>query len=176
MASAAATGTSHAVRQRRKKLTLAGKAMGTGSGARIRPSLRSRASSAFHTAALGSSASCSSVACDRMVLRSNKRPEHDTHEFKCACCSGVGVPSMHSGRSRSNSTQFITTSLPEPPLAPSFFGLFGSIRAKELSQFQASFVQLRLAISDRAPDNPCDLVVLVSFHIVQYEDRTITRR
>src|SRR5262245_58526038 len=55
-------------------------------------------------------------------------------------------------------------------------GLFGSVCPEELPHLDPRFVQLRLAVSNRAPDDTRNLVVLVPFYVVKYKDRTITRR
>jgi hypothetical protein len=66
---------------------------------------------------------------------------------------------------------------PIPLPAPSRLnGLFGSARPKELAQLHACFVQLRLAVADRTTYQFGNLVVFVSFYIVEDEDGAVTRR
>jgi len=55
--------------------------------------------------------------------------------------------------------------------------LFGLILLPEKSaQFHSCFMKLRLGGSDRAPQHPCDLFMLVAFDVVQGEDRAIAGR
>src|SRR5215469_6505452 len=175
IASAAATGTSHAVCQRRNQ------GAGGGVGRRISPSLRNCASMAFHSIGLGSAESASVLACTEMSFRSASRLVQAGQEFKCACRSWVWPPSRNSGRMRSNSRQFIQTLSPNfapqrkifrvgvadtAPGSSSFSGLYGSIRAKELTQFQTGFMQLRLAVSDRTTHHLGNFVMLKTFDVV----------
>src|SRR5215467_6202216 len=175
IARAAATGTSHAVCQRRNQ------GAGGGVGRRISPSLRNCASMAFHSIGLGSAESASVLACTEMSFRSASRVEQAGQEFKCACRSVVWPPSSTSGRMRSNSRQFIQ------PLSPNFApqrqifrvgvadtasgslsssGLFGSIGAKELTQLQTGFMQLRFAVSDRTTDHLRNFVMLKALDVM----------
>src|SRR6185312_9872557 len=104
---AAATGTNHAVRHRRKKLGCEGRA-----GCLISPSFRSCASIEFQILTLGSSNSRSDDASAEIRLKSANKSEHAEHEFKCARCSEVLSPSRYSDRAFSNCRQFIQP-LPE---------------------------------------------------------------
>src|SRR6185503_1716866 len=82
----------------------------------------------------------------------------------------LGIPATVN-RPSSNSTQFILH------LSPMFRrGLFGSTRLERLAQLHARFVQLRFAVADGASHHSSNLVVFVSFHIVQYKNPSVSRR
>src|SRR4029077_13292477 len=55
-------------------------------------------------------------------------------------------------------------------------GLCGSIHLEQVAQFHARLMQLRLAVADRASHDACDLIMFVTLHVVQHENRTITGR
>src|SRR5215813_4157100 len=65
------------------------------------------------------------------------------------------------------------TTAAQPALAAD--GLFGSAEFQQVAQLHARLVQLRLAVADGATHHFGNLVVLVSFYIVQYENDAVTR-
>src|SRR5208337_4787570 len=63
------------------------------------------------------------------------------------------------------------TGLPSVPC-----GLFGSADPKEIAQFHSRFMKLRLAVADRATHHLGDLIMFITFNIVQHKNDSITRR
>src|ERR1035438_2777087 len=55
-------------------------------------------------------------------------------------------------------------------------GLFGSHELQKIPQLQASFVELRLTVANRAAHHLGNFVMLEPFDIVQHKNRSITRR
>ena len=74
------------------------------------------------------------------------------------------------------SSYFISPKVPSSDRSLRLCGLFGSARLERLAQFHARLVQLRFAVADGTSHHGSNLVVLVSFYIVQHKNPSISRR
>src|SRR5215469_1537749 len=169
-------------------------------GGRISPSLRKANSMEFQTRGLGSLVSLSTRAETAIRFNSASNARQVGQVSRWACCSTL-LPSSISAKLCCSSTQVIPLSpqayadkltaitLPTAVLAPlpelhlyyffpcsGFGGLFGSLHLEQVAQFHPRFVQLGLAIADRASHDCGNLIMLVSFDVVKYKDGPIARR